>query len=138
MIDWNGSIPAFVAITEGKVHDVNALDRVIFEAGAFYVMDRRYVDFAWLNRIHSTLEFFVTSSKINMNYYFRESRPVEKPAGLRSDQTIRLNGSKTKILCRHDLRRISFLDTETGKRLVFMANIFEIDAIVIAKIYEAR
>ena len=138
MIDLNGSIPAFVAITEGKVHDVNALDWIIFEVGAFYVMDRGYVDFDRLNRIHVALAFFVTRAKINMSYYVRESRPVEKSAGLRSDQTIRLNGSKTKSLYRRDLRRISFLDTETGKRLVFITNNFEIDAIVIAKIYKAR
>lgn len=138
MIDLNGSIPAFVAITEGKVHDVNALDWIIFEAGAFYVMDRGYVDFARLDRIHTALAFFVTRAKINMSYYVRESRPVDKSAGLRSDQTIRLNGLKTKKLYRRDLRRISFLDTETGKRLVFITNNFEIDAIVIAKIYKAR
>jgi len=138
MIDLNGSIPAFMAITEGKVHDVNALDWIIFEAGAFYVMDRGYVDFARLARIHAALAFFVTRAKINMSYYVRESRPVDKSVGLRSDQTIRLNGSRTKSLYRRDLRRISFLDTETGKRLVFITNNFEIDAIVIAKIYKAR
>lgn len=138
MIDLNGSIPAFVAITEGKVHDVNALDWIIFEAGAFYVMDRGYVDFTRLARIHSALAFFVTRAKINMKYYVLESRPVDKSVGLRSDQTIRLNGAKTKHLYPRDLRRISFLDTEIGKRLVFITNNFEIEAIVIAKIYKAR
>ena len=101
-------------------------------------MDRGYVDFARLDRIHSALAFFVTRAKINMKYYVRESRPVDKSVGLRSDQTIRLNGTKTKGLYPRDLRRISFLDTETGKRLVFITNNFEIAAIVIAKIYKAR
>jgi transposase len=138
MIDLNGSIPAFVAVTEGKVHEINALDWIIFEAGAFYVMDRGYVDFARLDRIHTALAFFVIRAKSNMRYYVRESRQVDKSTGLRADQTIRLNGPRTKGLYRRDLRRISFLDTETGKLLVFVTNNFEIDAIVIAKIYKAR
>ncbi|MDA7640324.1 IS4 family transposase [Opitutaceae bacterium] len=138
MIDLNGSIPAFVAITEGKVHDVNALDWIVFEAGAFYVMDRGYVDFARLARIRSALAFFVTRAKTNMSFYVRESCPVDKSVRLRSDQTIRLNGAKTKSLYLGDLRRISFLDTETGNLLVFITNNFEIDALVVAKIYKAR
>lgn len=138
MIDLQGSIPVFVAITEGKVHDVNALDWIALEAGAFYVMDRGYVDFARLARIHGALAFFVTRAKANMSFYVRESRTVDKSVGLRSDQTIRLNGTKTKALYPHDLRRISFLDPETGKLLVFITNNFEIDAIVVAKIYKAR
>lgn len=138
MIDLNGSIPAFVAVTEGKVHDVNALDWIVFEAGAFYVMDRGYVDFARLARIHAAQAFFVTRAKANMSFYVRESRPVDKSVGLRSDQTIRLNGPRTRRLYPHDLRRISYLDTETGKLLVFVTNNFEIDASVVAKIYKAR
>ncbi len=138
MLDLNGSIPAFVAITEGKVHDVNALDWIVFEAGAFYVMDRGYVDFTRLARIHAALAFFVTRAKANMRFYVRESRPVDKSVGLRSDQTIRLNGPKTKGLYSGDMRRIGFWDTEKGKLLVFITNNFEIDASVVAKIYKAR
>ena len=138
MVDLNGSIPAFIAITEGKVHDVNALDWVVFEAGAFYVLDRGYVDFQRLASIHSAGAFFVTRAKSNMSYYVRDSRSVDKAAGLRSDQTIRLNGTKTKKLFPHDLRRVSFWDEETRKLLVFVTNNFEIDALVIAKIYKAR
>jgi IS4 transposase len=138
MIYLNGSIPAFVAISDGKVHDVNALDWIVFEAGAFYVLDRGYVDFKRLARIHAALAFFVTRSKTNMRLYVRESRPVDKSSGLRSDQTIRLNGPKIKTLYPHDLRRISFLDTETGTLFVFITNNFEIDASVVAKIYKAR
>ena len=138
MIDLRGSIPAFIAITEGNIHDVNALDWIIFEAGAFYVMDRGYIDFARLARIGAALAFFVTRAKSNMSYYVKESRPVDKSCGLRSDQTIRLNGPKTSRQYPCDLRRISFFDTVTGKLLVFLTNNFEVDAIVIAKIYKAR
>lgn len=138
MIDLNGSIPAFIAITEGKVHDVNALDWIVFEAGAFYVLDRGYVDFLRLGAIHSARASFVTRAKANMSYYVRESRAVDKSTGLRSDQTVRLNGTKTKKHFPHDLRRVSFRDAESGKLLVFITNNFEIDALVVAKIYKAR
>jgi hypothetical protein len=138
MIDLNGSIPAFIAITEGKVHDVHALDWIAFEAGAFYVLDRGYVDFLRLAAIHSARASFVTRAKANMSYYVRESRAVDKSTGLRSDQTVRLNGTKTKKHFPHDLRRVSFRDAESGKLLVFITNNFEIDALVVAKIYKAR
>ena len=138
MVDLNGSIPAFIAITEGKVHDVNALDWIVFEAGAFYVLDRGYVDFLRLAGIHSAWAFFVTRAKANMSYYVRESRSVDKTVGLRSDQTVRLNGAKTRKHFPHDLRRVSFRDAESGKLLVFVTNNFDIDALVVAKIYKAR
>jgi hypothetical protein len=138
MIDLRGSIPVFIAITEGKVHDVNALDWIVFEAGAFYVMDRGYVDFRRLDRIRSASAFFVTRAKSNMSYYVKESRAVDKSTGLRCDQTIRLNDPKTKRHYPRDLRRISFFDTEARKLLVFVTNNFEVEAIVVAKIYKAR
>jgi hypothetical protein len=138
MIDLQGSIPAFVAITEGKVHDVNALDWIVFEAGAFYVMDRGYLDFLRLARINASRAFFVTRAKSNTSFYVRASRPVDKASGLRADQIIRLNGPKTKAHYPGDLRRISYWDTETGKTLVFLTNNFEVEAIVVAKIYKSR
>ena len=138
MIDLQGSIPAFVAITEGKVHDVNALDWIVFEPGAFYVMDRAYVDFARLARVDGAGAFFVTRAKSNMSFYVRESRVVDKSTGLCADQIIRLNGQKTKQRYPRDLRRISYLDAETGKTLVFLTNNFVIEAIIVAKIYKAR
>ena len=138
MIDLQGSIPAFVAITEGKIHDVNALDWIVFEPGAFYVMDRAYVDFARLARVDEAGAFFVTRAKSNMSFYVRESRVVDKSTGLRADQIIRLNGQRTKKLYPRDLRRISYLDSETGKTLVFLTNNFVIEAIIVAKIYKAR
>jgi len=138
MIDLQGSIPAFIAITEGKVHDVNALDWIVFEPGAFYVMDRAYVDFARLARVDGAGAFFVTRAKSNMSFYVRESRVVDKSTGLRADQIIRLNGQRTKKLYPRDLRRISYLDSKTGKTLVFLNNNFLIKAIIVSKIYKAR
>ncbi len=138
VIDLQGSIPVFIAITEGAVHDVNALDWIGIEAGAFYVMDRGYVDFARLWRFHLALAFFVTRAKTNMSYYVCESRKVDTSAGLRADQTIRLSGPQTRQYYPHILRRISFQDPETGKLLVFLTNNFEIAALTVAKIYKAR
>jgi hypothetical protein len=138
LIDLQGSIPAFVAVTEGRVHDVKALDWIAFEAGAFYVMDRGYIDFGRLSRIDASRAFFVTRAKSNMSFYVRTSRCVDKATGLRADQTIRLNGPGTKALYPRDLRRISYVDTETGKTMAFLTNNFEIEALVVAKIYKAR
>jgi len=138
MIDLRGSIPVFIAITPAAVHDVRILDRIIFEAGAFYVMDRAYVDFRRLARIASSSAFFVTRAKTNMRYYVKESHAVDKSTGLRSDQTIRLTGKRTKASFPCDLRRISYLDPETGKLLVFITNNFEITALVVAKTYKSR
>jgi hypothetical protein len=138
MIDLRGSIPVFIAITPAAVHDVRILDRIIFEAGAFYVMDRAYVDFRRLARIASCSAFFVTRAKTNMRYYVKESHAVDKSTGLRSDQTIRLTGKRTKASFPFDLRRISYLDPETGKLLVFITNNFEIAGLVVAKTYKSR
>jgi IS4 transposase len=138
MIDLRGSIPVFIAITPAAVHDVRILDRIIFEAGAFYVMDRAYVDFRRLARIASSSAFFVTRAKTNMRYYVKESHAVDKSTGLRSDQTIRLTGKRTKASFPCDLRRISYLDPETGKLLVFITNNFEITALVVARTYKSR
>ena len=101
-------------------------------------MDRGYVDFARLATIGRALAFFVTRAKSNMSYYVKESRPVDKSAGLRSDQTIRLASQKSKRQYPGDIRRVSFRDAETGKLLVFLTNNFEIAAIVVARIYKAR
>ncbi|NER01148.1 MAG: IS4 family transposase, partial [Cyanothece sp. SIO2G6] len=113
-------------------------DWIAFEAGAFYVMDRGYLDFGRLARIDSARSYFVIRAKSNMISYVNESRPVDKSTGLRADQTIRLNGAKTKGLYGSVLRRISFVDTQTGKTLVFLTNNFELEAAVVAKLYKAR
>ena len=138
VIDLQGSIPVFIAVTEGKVADVNALDWIVFEAGAFYVMDRGYIDFLRLARIDSAQSFFVTRAKRNMKYYVKQSRPVDRLSGLRSDQTIRLTCPRSRRQYPGDIRRVSFRDAETGKLLVFLSNNFEIDAIVVAKVYKSR
>jgi hypothetical protein len=138
LIDLRGNIPCFVLITHGKTHDVKVLDVLPIEVGAFYVMDRGYVDFGRLHRFTSGLAFFVTRPKTNLDYSRRSSHRVDKSAGLRSDQTIVLNGPKTSTLYPDPLRRISYRDPETGNGLVFLTNNFDLPALTIAKIYKSR
>jgi hypothetical protein len=138
LIDLQGSIPVFIAITDGTVHDVNALDWISFEAGAFYVMDRAYLAFARLARIHRARAFFVTRAKTNLRYYVCESREVEKSTGLRADQMMRLSGINTRQLYPDVLRRVSFQDPETGKRLVFLTSNFGSEALTIAACFKSR
>jgi len=137
-MELRGSIPVFISITDGKVHDVHFLDHITIEPGSIYVMDRAYVDFVRLNRIHLERAFFVTRAKKNMRFYVVESRPVDRSSGLRCDQTIRLNGAKSKHLYPDKLRRIRFIDPESGATLVFLTNNFTLPALVIAAIYKSR
>jgi hypothetical protein len=138
LLDVRGSIPTVVIITSGKVHDVNILDRLVFEAGAIYVADRGYVDFARLHRIARASAFFVTRAKKNLDFRRCGRRPVDKATGLRSDQDIVLAGP----LVRHDypdkLRRVSYCDPDSAKRLVFLTNNFALPALAIAQIYRSR
>jgi len=138
MIDLRGSIPVFISITEGKVHDVNALDDLVVEPGSIYALDRGYVDFSRLFRLHTDGGFFVTRAKKNMAFNVKQSRPVEKSTGLRCDQTIRLKTAKSKKDYPEDLRRVSYTDATSGKRLVFLTNSFHLPAIKIAEIYKGR
>ena len=138
LIDIQGSIPVFISITEGNVHDVHALDSIAFEAGSIYVMDRGYVDYARLRRIGEAGAFFVIRAKSNMRFYVIESRPVERSSGLRCDQTIRLNTSKGKREYPDRLRRIRYVDPETGNSLVFITNNFSLSAMTVAQIYKCR
>lgn len=137
-IDLTGPIPVFMHITEGSVHDVHFLDHMLFEAGSIYVFDRAYLDFERLFRIEEANAYFVIRSKKNTRFYVLESRPVDKSSGLRCDQVIRLSTAKGKRDYPKRLRRISFIDTETGKRLVFLTNHFGLPAITIALIYKGR
>jgi len=137
-IDLTGSIPVFIQITDGSVHDVHFMDRMLVEAGSIYVFDRGYLDFARLFRIESANAYFVIRAKSNTRFHLRESRPVDKSCGLRCDQTIRLSTYKGKRDYPRKLRRISFFDTETRKRLVFLTNHFDLPAQVIAAIYKRR
>lgn len=138
LLDLRGNIPSFIVVTEGKVHDVNILDRLILEPGAFYIMDRGYIDFARLYRFTQSLSFFVVRAKSNMDYTRRAYRPVDKSTGLRSDQTIVLKGIKTSKQYPVPLRRVSYFDAETENRLVLLTNNFELPALMIPRLYKCR
>jgi hypothetical protein len=118
LVDLRGNIPCFIRITHGKIHDVNILDQLVLEAGVFYMMDRGYIDFARLYLFVQALAFFVTRAKSNLDYQRMAYRPVDKTTGLRSDQTIRLQGIKTRRQYPLPLRRISYVDLDTDKRLI--------------------
>jgi hypothetical protein len=138
LIDLRGSIPCFICITEGKTHDVNVLDELILESNAFYIMDRAYTDFKRLYGLTQNMSFFIIRAKRNLDYRRRSSRPIKKSTGLRCDQTIVLMGQKTSQEYPDSLRRISFVDPETGKQLVFLTNNFPLPALTIARLYKCR
>jgi len=138
LLNVRGSIPEFIHISEGKLHDVNVLDILIPEPGSFYVMDRAYVDFARLYTLQQACAFFVTRAKRNLNFKRRYSRPVDKSTGLRSDQTIVLAGVNTSKEYPLALRRIGYRDAETDKSLIFMTNHFDLPALIVAQLYRAR
>ena len=138
LIDLRGSIPSFILITHGKVSDVRSLDALPLEPGAFYVFDRGYTDFERLYRFTHATAFFVTRAKRDLDFRCYESRPVDKSTGLRCDQIIRLQGPLTSQRYPVVLRRIAYIDLETGKRFVFLTNHFTLDALTIAQLYHAR
>jgi len=138
LLDLRGNIPSFIFISDGKMHDVNILDRLVLEAGAFYVMDRGYVDFERLARLDDAGSFFVTRAKSNLKARRRYSRPVDRASGLVCDQTVLLTGFYSRQGFNRPLRRIKFNDPQTGKRLVFLTNDFAQDALTIAKLYKCR
>jgi hypothetical protein len=119
LLDLHGNIPAFIRITDGKVHDINILDQILPEAGAFYVMDRAYVDFERLYAFTLSSAFFVVRSKSNLLLERRYSHPSDKSTGVRSDQTVILTSIHSAKAYPDALRRVSYCDTETGKRLLF-------------------
>jgi hypothetical protein len=138
LLDLRGNIPTFIFISDGKMHDVNILDQLLPEAGAFYVMDRGYVDFERLARLDDAGSFFVTRAKSNLKARRRYSRPVDRSTGLLCDQTVVLTGFYSRQGFSRPLRRIKFTDPQTGKRLVFLTNNFALDALTIAKLYKCR
>ena len=138
LLDLRGNIPVVISITNGKMHDVNALDDLVFEPGAIYVFDKAYVDFARLYGIHQSLAFFVTRAKSNFVFKRLYSRPVDKSTGVRADQIIMVTGFYTLLDYPEKLRRIRYYDVETKKRFVFLTNNFTLPAIVIAKLYKCR
>jgi transposase len=138
LIDLRGNIPCFVHVSSGKMHDVNALDLLLLEAGAFYIMDRGYIDFARLYVFQLHAAFFVTRAKKNLQCRQIARRRVNKSTGLRCDQTIRLTGKDSRHTYPTPLHRIKYIDPETGKRFVFLTNNFVLDALTIAKLYKCR
>jgi transposase len=138
LMDLRGSIPCFIRITDGKVHDVNILDELVLEPGSFYIMDRGYIDFARLYTFTQNLCFFVTRAKCNLDYRRLYYRKVDKTTGLRCDQTIVLKGYETSKDYPAVLRRISYFDSETDKRLVFLTNNFTLAALTIVQLYKCR
>ena len=138
LLDLRGNIPDFIVISDGKKHDVNILDELEYIPGAFYLFDRAYVDYKRLYRLHQSGAFFVTRAKRGMRSKVVESRPVDKSSGLRCDQTIGLTGTTSATDYPERLRRISYRDPETGKRLVFLTNNFLLPPIVIAELYKQR
>ena len=138
LLDLRGNIPCFLRISHGKMHDVNILDELPIEPGAFYIMDKAYIDYARLYRLHQQAAFFLTRAKKNLDAKRRESRIVDKTTGLRSDQTIVLAGVKSSQSYPEALRRIHYYDIETGKRFVFLTNNFVLPALVIAQLYKCR
>lgn len=138
LLNLRGNIPEFIHISDGKMADVRVLDILIAEPGAFYIMDRGYIDFGRLYSMHQSLAFFVTRAKRRFQRKRRYSRPVDKSTGLRSDQTVILTGVDTRKTYPEPLRQIRYCDLDTGKFFTFLTNNFSLDAIVIAQLYKAR
>jgi hypothetical protein len=138
LLDLHGNIPMFISVTDGKVHDVNILDQILPEAGAFYVMDRGYVDFERLLVFTLSSAFFVVRTKSNVLLQRRYSHAVDKTTGVRSDHTVILTAIDSAKAYPDTLRRVTYLDVETRKRFKFLTNNFTLPALTIAQIYKCR
>lgn len=138
LLDLRGNIPTAVYVTGGQVHDVNLLDQLAPETGAFYLLDRGYVDYRRLYQFTQALAFFVTRAQLDTRYRRCGWRPVDPATGVRSDQTIRLTGPKSSLRYPAPLRRIHYFDAEKQLRLIFLTNNFQLQALTIAQLYRAR
>jgi hypothetical protein len=138
LLDLRGNIPTVVIITHGKVHEVNILDQLSFEAGAFYVMDRAYLDFARLYKLHLASAFFVTRARKRFDFQRLYSQPVNRATGVICDQVVTLVNPVPRKGYPEKLRRIRYLDVQTQKRLVFLTNNFSLPPLTIAKLYRSR
>ena len=138
LLDLRGSIPSWVVITDGKVHDVNLLDQLVFEAGAFYIFDRGYLDFARLYRIHQSSAFFVTRARSNFEFQRFCSQAVDRSTGVLSDQIIRLKVFYSRQGYPEKLRRVHYRDVDSNRRLVLLTNNFTLSARDIADLYRCR
>lgn len=138
LLDLRGNIPSFIHISDGKMHEVNILDQLLPEPGAFYIMDRGFLDFERLYRFHTAGSFFVTRGKSNLKVRRRYSHTVDRSTGLICDQTVVLTGFYAFKDYQAPLRRIRFKDPETGKKLVFLTNNFALPALTITELYRCR
>jgi hypothetical protein len=138
LLDVRTDLPVFASLDAGQRHEVAALDKIPVYPGSYYVMDRGYLDFARLHRLHTAGAYFVTRLKTNTCYYVAASRPIDKATGLRCDQTIRLNSRTGRTGYPAPLRRISYLDADTQTPLVFLSNQFDLPALTIAQLYRRR
>ncbi len=138
LLDLRGNIPSFIHISNGKLHDVHALDMLLPESGAIYVMDRGYIDFARLHTLQQAGAFFVTRAKSNLSSHRVYSAPTDRTTGVIADQTIALDGSRTSQDYPEHLRRIRFRDVETGKTLNFLTNQMALPALTICDLYKSR
>jgi hypothetical protein len=138
LLDLRGNIPTFIRVSSGKTHEVNVLDELWIEPGAFYVMDKGYLDFARLFRLHRQAAFFVIRARSNQAYVRRASRPIDKTTGLRSDQTIALTGPVVSRKYPEPLRRVSYYDVEHRRKLVFLTNNFLLPPLAVAELYRCR
>jgi len=138
LMDLKGSIPCFIRITGGDMHDVKVMQQLPLEPSAFYVMDKAYTDFATLYNFTKSNSFFVIRAKNNLAYTRQKYRLVDKNTGLRSDHTIKLTGPKSSRLYPDSLRRIGYRDTELNKSFVFLTNNFMLDALIICQLYKCR
>lgn len=139
LLDLRGSIPTFIYITDGKYHDSNILDEIVPVPGAIYLMDKAYIDFVALYRMHKADSFFITRSKVTLDYVVEEQNyNLNENTGLRSDKTIKLAGQKSKRLYPEPLRLVEYYDDEKDIELVFLTNNFEASALEIARLYRNR
>ena len=138
LIDLHGNIPCFMHVSGGRMADVRSLDLLPIGAGAIYVMDRGYTDFARLYRLTQAMASFILPAKRNLDFARRAYRKVDKSTGLRSDSTIRLRGPKTRTLYPDPLRRISYYAADINRRFVFLTNNFSLPALTIAELYKCR
>lgn len=137
-MDAKTSIPDFIHISDGKMHDVNVLDMITIVADSFYILDRGYIDFARLFQVHRAGAYFITRAKKNLDFERMYSAKVDKATGLKCDQTIKLKGYYPSRDYPEKLRRIKFYDAETGKTLIFLSNNFEITALEVTMLYKHR
>jgi hypothetical protein len=138
LLDLRGNIPSFVSITDAKTHDVNILDELLPEPGSIYVMDRAYLDFERLHRMHTDLAYFILRAKSNTQLRRLYSASVDRSTGVICDQTVRLVVEKSANAFPDKLRRVKYLDPESGKRFVFLTNNFKLEATIIAELYRCR